>query len=313
VSSLATTAKLVVSVSLLAVLFSRVDTEELLAGARRASPPWLAAAVAVYFVSIVASVWRWGVLLQAQGIYLRRRLLLSSFLVAGFFNNFLPSNIGGDVVRIRDTAGVARSKTLAATIVLVDRGIGLLGLVLVAAIGGSLAGTQAPPPIWPSWLWAGFLAGAVASVPAVLAPGSLGRLLRPLTVLHPEWIGERIGRLTGALSRFGERPGALAACFAGAVLVQGLLVVVYVTVAYALEIPVGFADLAVLIPVSFVVQMLPVSINGFGVREATFSFYFSRLGLPIESAVLLSLVATGLMMLFSLTGAALYVSRAAWR
>ena len=44
---------------------------------------------------------------------------------------------------------------------------------------------------------------------------------------------------------------------------------------------------------SFVVQMLPVSVNGFGVREATFSFYFTRIGQPIESALLISLVAAG--------------------
>ena len=44
-------------------------------------------------------------------------------------------------------------------------------------------------------------------------------------------------------------------------------------------------DLAVIVPLSFVVQMLPVSVNGFGVREATFSFYFTRIGLPIESAL----------------------------
>ena len=54
---------------------------------------------------------------------------------------------------------------------------------------------------------------------------------------------------------------------------------------------------------------LPISVNGFGVREATFTLYFSRLGLPIQSALLLSLMATGLMMLFSLSGAALYMSR----
>ena len=48
-----------------------------------------------------------------------------------------------------------------------------------------------------------------------------------------------------------------------------------------------------IVPLSFVVQMLPVSVNGFGVREATFSFYFTRLGLPIESALLVSLVAHG--------------------
>ena len=55
--------------------------------------------------------------------------------------------------------------------------------------------------------------------------------------------------------------------------------------------------------------MLPVSVNGFGVREATFSFYFARVGLPIESAVLLSLVAAAITMLHSLSGAAVYVTR----
>ena len=62
-------------------------------------------------------------------------------------------------------------------------------------------------------------------------------------------------------------------------------------------------------PLSFVVQMLPVSVNGFGVREATFSFYFTRVGLPIESALLVSLVATALVMLFSVIGAGVWFAR----
>ena len=53
-----------------------------------------------------------------------------------------------------------------------------------------------------------------------------------------------------------------------------------------MRIPIGFAELAVIVPVTLIVQMLPVSMNGFGVREATFGFYFTRLGLPLESASL---------------------------
>ena len=67
--------------------------------------------------------------------------------------------------------------------------------------------------------------------------------------------------------------------------------------------------LAVLVPVSFVVQMAPVSLNGFGVREATFAFYFTRLGLPLESALMVSFVGAALIMLFSLSGAAAYIGR----
>jgi hypothetical protein len=71
--------------------------------------------------------------------------------------------------------------------------------------------------------------------------------------------------------------------------------------------------LAVIVPLSFVVQMLPVSVNGFGLREATFSLYFARLGLPVHQGVLLSLVAAGLAMLFSLSGAAVYMARGSQR
>ena len=55
--------------------------------------------------------------------------------------------------------------------------------------------------------------------------------------------------------------------------------------------------------------MLPVSMNGFGVREATFGFYFARLGLPLESALLVSFVGAALIMLFSLSGGLTYLVR----
>ena len=90
-------------------------------------------------------------------------MLLGSYLVATFFNNFLPSNIGGDVIRIRDSASGrgfhdARDDS---------RADGPRdwpdGLVLVAALGasaGSATAGRAPAPIWPAWLWAGFLVAA---------------------------------------------------------------------------------------------------------------------------------------------------------
>ena len=303
--------KIVVSLALLALLFSWVDVGKLWAVAKGASLPWLAIALSIYGLSALASTWRWHLLLEAQDVRVTGRRLLGSFLIASFFNNFLPSNIGGDVIRIGDTARAAGSKTLATTVVLMDRGLGLMALVLVAAIGDSYAGAVHPSavPILPVWLWAGFLLAAAVATPAVFAPAGLGRVLQPLTVFHPEWIGSRIDTFTSSLARFGEEPGALATCFAGAVFVQGAMVVFYFTVAYALHLDLTFADLSVVVPISFVVQMLPVSVSGFGVREATFSFYFSRIGHPIESAVLMSLVAQVLVMIFSLSGAGVYLWR----
>ena len=62
------------------------------------------------------------------------------------------------------------------------------------------------------WLWVGFLAGAAASAPALLAPAGFGRLLQPLTVFHPEWVGERIDTAdlgAVAVSRSAGRAGRL--------------------------------------------------------------------------------------------------------
>jgi glycosyltransferase 2 family protein len=301
--------KLVVSLGLLALLFSWTDTRSLWHSVRNASVPWILVALGLYFVQMVISAWRWHLLLVQQGFDIGHRRLLASYLVAAFFNNFLPSNIGGDVVRIRDTAGPAKSTTLAATIVLIDRGIGLMGLVFVAAVGATLAGGGGTVPVLPAWLWAGFMAAALISAPAVIAPSGVGRLLQPLTVFHPEWVGSRIARVTEILGRFRERPACLFYTFAGAVVVQGLLVLFYAAVARALHFDIPVAHMAVVVPISFVVQMLPVSVNGFGVREATFSLYFKSLHLPLEWALALSLGSTALVMFFSLSGAAVWLTR----
>jgi uncharacterized membrane protein YbhN (UPF0104 family) len=304
-------AKLVVSLGLLGVLFARTDLSSLWHSVKTASLPWVLLALGLYLVQMVVATWRWWLLLGVQDVPVGGRRLLGSYLVAAFFNNFLPSNIGGDVIRIRDTSRPPASKTLAATVVLTDRYIGLLGLVLVAATGATLAvgaGGHAVP-VLPSWLWAGFLLATLVPAPAVVAPDGVGRVLQPLTVLHPEWVGGQISKLTEILGRFRERPSALLQTFGGAVVVQGMLVVFYAAVARSLNIPITMANLAVIVPISFVVQMVPVSVNGFGVREAVFSFYFTRIGLPIHSAMALSLGATAVVMFFSLSGALVYVAR----
>jgi glycosyltransferase 2 family protein len=301
--------KAAVSLGLLYVLFSRVDVSRLWSVARQASPLWLATALLLYFAVILASTWRWRVLLRAQHVELPYSFLTQSFLVATFFNNFLPSNIGGDVIRITDTARVIGSRTLATTVVLIDRGLGLLGLALMAATGASLMHHMVVGRVGPGVLWAGFGIGAMIATPALLFPETVTRLLQPLRVFHQEWVDARLEKLTFALTKFKETPTALAECFAGAVAVQTILVTFYLAIARSMHIPVGFAELAVIVPVSFIVQMIPLSVNGFGVREATFGFYFTRLGLPLESALLVSFMGAALIMLFSLTGGVAYLRR----
>ena len=304
------TAKIAVSVGLLALLFSRVDAAGLWAQARQASPAWLAMSLGIYLGALVISAWRWGVLLEAAGIALRLRRLVASFMVATFFNNFLPSNIGGDVVRVADTARPAGSKTVAALIVLADRGIGLLGLIAVAALGASLAerlpGTGI---VGPSVLWLALAAGAGGGAFLLSRPALLPRLLRPFGRLHPEWVGERLDRLEGLLQRIQAAPGALVRCFGAAMAMQMVLVAFYLAIARGLAVPIGFWQLSLIVPMTFLVQMLPVSLNGFGVREATFAYYFTRMGLSLEQALVVSITGAAMILVVSLSGAATYLAR----
>jgi hypothetical protein len=216
------------------------------------------------------------------------------------------------VVRVRDTSGPARSRTLAATVVLVDRGLGLLALVLVAALGATATQTGASAvaaPVRPWMLWTGLIFGSVVSVQAMRTPALVTWLATPLRWLHAEWVDARVARFTGALSRFASSPRALASSAAGAVVVQALLVAFYAAVAHGLHIPVSPWHLAVMVPVSFVLQMIPVSVNGFGVREATFVAFFALAGLPAEAAMLLSFMGTAVIMAWSLAGACVHVAR----
>lgn len=303
--------KIAVSGGLLYVLFRQVDVAQVWAVARRATMPWLLAALGLYTVTILVGAWRWGLLLKAQHLAASTFDLFKTYLVATFFNNFLPSNIGGDVIRIAHTAPACGSKTLATTVVLMDRGLGLLGLGLVAATGASVAASSSPQvgPFGPALLWLGVIGGAAVAALVVTLPHLLGRVLSPLRRLHQEWVEERITRLVGGLSRFRETPLALGGGVTGAVVVQLLLVGFYAAIARALHIQISAAHLAVLVPLSFIVQMAPVSVNGFGVREATFGYYFTRIGLPLESAIALSLIGAVVIMVFSVSGAGVYLAR----
>jgi uncharacterized protein (TIRG00374 family) len=301
--------RVLVSGGLLYFVLRSIDLTLLWERVRSMSPGWLVLAIAAYASTQFVAVWRWGRLLDAQHIGVERKRLTESMWVSLFFNNFLPSNIGGDVVRIADTAAAAGSKTLATTVVIVDRCLGLVALVLVAALGtflASLAGVTVPGA---RWLWMASAAGLVIAIPVIALPKSVGHLLAPLRALNRPWVTERAKKLEDAVFRFRAAPSALAGAFAGALVVQITIVAFYLLTAQGLSVPLPVFLGAVLIPVSLALQMAPVSINGFGVREAVFAFFFRRFGLPTEAAVALSLVSTGMVMGLSLVGGFFFLKR----
>ena len=302
--------KVVVSTVLLGVLFSRADLGTTLAHFRQMNVLWMAAALAMYALMLFVSAWRWRLLLQVQTVHVSLSTLTKSFLVATFFNNFLPSNIGGDVVRVADTAPFAGSKTLATTVVLLDRLLGLIALLAVAAVASVLAARWGVRLQGTSYVWLALVGIGAALVAFLRYPETVSRALRSIGHGRAASLQTRLHNLVHAIERFAGQPLAVWLAFAGALAVQGLLVLFYVCAARSLAVPLPVLAASVIVPVSLAVQMAPISINGFGVREAVFAFFFTSLGFDVSSALTLSLGSAGLIMLFSLSGGGVFLLRA---
>jgi hypothetical protein len=301
--------KLTVSTVLLVILFRRADVPAMAAKFRQMDPLWTVAALTVYGLMLGVSAWRWRLLLRVQTIEASLGTLTKSFLVATFFNNFLPSNIGGDVVRVADTASLAGSKTLATTVVLIDRILGLIALLVLAAGASALAWRLGLPLTGMQYVWLALVGFTVGLVLFLRNPDKVTRTARSVLAHRFQAVQIRLQNLVAAVSRFAQQPRDLWVAFGGALVVQALLIVFYICTARSLSVPFPLIAASVIVPISLAAQMVPLSINGFGVREAVFAFFFTSLGLNVSSALTLSLGSAMLIMLFSLSGGAVFMMR----
>jgi hypothetical protein len=305
------TIKIGVSLALLGYLFSTTDLRALEERVRTADLLDLLAAVFFYAAMLALAAWRWQLLLGGLGRPAPLRQLTASYLVAQFFNNFLPSNIGGDIVRVRDGSRLTGSTTASVAVVGIDRILGFGALYLLAA----LAFVLAPQPVRELagaravLLGLALLFGSLAYV--FFRPGTAGRLMEISRLASIGWLKERFETVRSAVHAYRERVGVVWMAGGASLAVQALAVLYYLAVARALGIPLPAAAAFLMVPLCTLLQALPVSFNGWGLREGLFALYFSQVGLPRPSALAFSLVGAGLMVLLSLSGAVVWMTRGA--
>jgi hypothetical protein len=123
------------------------------------------------------------------------------------------------------------------------------------------------------------------------------------------WARQRFEVVQGAVHAYRARKGAILLALAAGVVLQALLVWYYVGVARALHIPLAVSAAFLAVPLCTLLQAVPVSFNGWGLREGLFALYFTQLGLTRESALAFSLLGAGLMVLLSLSGAVVWMAR----
>jgi hypothetical protein len=90
---------------------------------------------------------------------------------------------------------------------------------------------------------------------------------------------------------------------------QTLVVLYFYTVAHALRIPLPLPAAFLMVPLCTLIQTIPITFNGWGLRESLFVVYFSQVGLPRDNALAFSLVGAALIVVLSLSGAVVWMSR----
>ena len=303
--------RLFVGGGLLAIVFHGVALEEVMRAVRRSDGLLVVVAFAMNWSGVLFSVSRWRTLLRAQGGDATHGMLARSFLVGQFFNNLLPSTIGGDAVRTYDSVRFGLSKGAAVTTVIVDRMLGLATLAAFALLSATLL--TRPSISTPVLALALVAAGAVAAVTAwvILAPPSavVGVLAR-LPVGFRRRIQVLGRQLSDALLRFHRNPWALVHGLLISVLLQISVIIFYAVLGAALGFQVPFLAWFLIVPIAVLAMLAPVSINAIGVREGVFAFLLASYGVSKAGAVAFAWLAYSSVALQAVLGAAFYVGRA---
>jgi glycosyltransferase 2 family protein len=303
-------AKIGVSLALLAYLLATTDLSALYRRLRSADGLLLTVAVALYIAIVALSTWRWRVLLQAQGYEAPLRQLSASYLVANFFNNFLPGNIGGDLVRVRDSSRLTGSTTASVAVVAIDRILGFSALFVLA-----LAAFLAGPPVLRNLRGVVPALVVLTSIFSVLAyvffrPGTARRIMAATGLNAVAWLREPFDVVQAAVDVYRQQVGAVWLAFGASVALQSLVVCYFWAVAHALRIPLTLSSCFLVVPLCILAQAVPISFNGWGIRESVFVLYFGQLGVPRDSTMAFSLAGASLMVLLSLAGVIVWTSRA---
>ena len=303
-------AKVAVSLGLLGYLLSTTDLGTLHRRVRSGDTMLMALAVMLYTLTLAIATWRWRLLPRAQGYHAPMGRLGASYLVATFFNNFLPSNIGGDVIRVRDSSALTGSTTTSLAIVAIDRILGL-GALYLLALAAWLAGTPALRALAGAAPVLAFMGVVFLSLAYIFfKPGVARRVMAATGLMRLAWAREKFEVVQGAVHVYREQVGAVWGAFAASVALQAPVVCFYYDVAQSLGIALPLSAAFLIVPLCSLVQTVPISFNGWGIRESVFILYFGQLGLARESALAFSLAGAGLMALLSLPGAIVWSSRA---
>ncbi len=285
------------ALALLAYLLAEQGWGEFLSAL--AQIPWTAFALAFMLVIIsrLSTVSRWYFLLRTAQVQVPWRQAFTLTFAGLFASNFLPTTVGGDVIRIAGVGQVEARRTAYVTSVFADRIVGMLGMAMALPFG-----------IGPLWAYLQARGSEVLAMGLATAAsgGLVGRLrARAAQVVHAVVESLRLWRASPLtlLAAFGST-WVIMLCRFGSIWI----------LLHALGESIGLGTIGGLWAFTYFVTLVPVSINGLGLQEVSMTFIYQALGHVSATSILPTAILVRAMdTLVSLPGALLLPQTLRWR
>lgn len=271
----------ILSLGLFAWLMTRLDWNSLAQQLTKISPWWFALAIGLYLAAQAFNTLRWCSLLWAHSVSIT---FWQAFRIAWsgiFASNFLPSTIGGDGLRMVAILPYTKSKSVAVGSVVLDRIINMANYACLLPLA--------------AWVF-----GAKLNL---LFAAALPFDLRKLAEKY-------FPKIVAALREWAARPAAFGWAFLAAWPSNLAVMLANFIVARALGMEISFAQIMAVQTAAYFVSVLPISVNGYGVREVTITSLFTTLGATLEQASALAVLTRFIALLVTIPGA-LWVSSVA--
>jgi uncharacterized membrane protein YbhN (UPF0104 family) len=248
-------------------------------------------ALGLIFVSRLATIGRWHALLRGNGAVISPWQAAKVTFAGLFASNFLPTTIGGDVVRLAGALQIGVDGATSAASLVVDRLVGMTGMAIPLPIG-----------LWLAWIH-GILLGSTAGGASHLA--RLG-MASPAGILAKgrAWVTRAVRRLMDALGMYLRMPRVLLHALLYTFCHMTSLYLTLMLLTRAMGTHLAFWQAAGLWSLVYFVTLMPFSVNGLGIQEVSLAFVFSNLGgVPMQSALALGIILRTMTMLASIPGA----------
>lgn len=291
------------TVALFVILFRSISWSELFASFTHVQHSDLLIGLSIGTLGVVISSYQWRVLLQGETIRFDLADLINLYLVGTAFSHFLPTGMGGDAVKAVYVGRESGKNEGSASAVVMSRVTGFFGMLLIAIVVLIFQFSHFSSTITVWFLLLSLIVGAMifgAVFFATLLP----------KIFKGKWMQHRIfasaSKIGIALSETAKRPRSLGVATIYGIAFWVVACLNYYAYAHAIGLHIPLYFYFVAIPLVSLVTFLPISINGFGIRESAFVYIFATVHTPSATALLLALLMDVQVLFFGVVGGCLY-------